>query len=172
MLTMPARASISDSAQHSISIDGKILAKCCRHCGRFVKGASAHFTKDHTGTRNLFRYTGSNDSTPNETAARNQEGLQSSVRWAPSATATASASLAGITQDRTIPEAALNAPEIDAQQYMYKDVDYDFGFMSTPSANSDAHLCHTMTDLQALEQIRQANDDDVFFDALVKDYGG
>jgi len=27
-------------------------------------------------------------------------------------------------------------------------------------------------DLEDLEQLRQANDDDVFFDALVKDYGG
>ena len=158
LLTMPSRANIPDSAQYTIAIDGTVRAKYCRHCGRFVKGASAHFTKDHTGTRNLFRYTGASGSTPAETA--------------PSTPATATASLAGVTVDRSVPEAALNAPVIDAHDYMYKDVDYDFGFMGAPTTKTDANLCHTIMDLEELEQLRQANDDDVFFDALVKDYGG
>ena len=158
LLTMPARANIPDSAQHTISIDGAVVAKYCRHCGRFVKGASAHFTKDHTGTRNLFRYTGAGTSAPSETASP------------PPATATAS--LAGVTLDRSVPEAALNAPVIDAHDYMHQDVDYDFGFMGAPTVKTDANLCHTIMDLEDLEQLRQANDDDVFFDALVKDYGG
>jgi len=80
--------------------------------------------------------------------------------------------LAGIILDRSVPEAALNSPIIDTHDYMYKDVDYDFGFMSAPTAKTDANLCHTMMDLEDLEQLRQVNDDDVFFDALVKDYGG
>jgi len=74
--------------------------------------------------------------------------------------------------DCPVPEAALNALVIDAHDYMYKDVDYDFGFMGAPTTKTDANLCHTMMDLEDLEQLRQANDDDVFFDALVKDYGG
>jgi len=158
LLTMPARANIPDSIQYTIVINRAVLAKCCRHCGRFVKGASTHFTKDHTGTRNLFQYTGAGNSAPSETAS--------------TPPATASASLAGVTLDRSIPDAALNAPVIDAHDYMYKDVDYNFGFMGAPTVKTDANLCHTIMDLEDLEQLRQANDDDVFFDALVKDYGG
>jgi len=79
--TMPPRAQIPDDAQYCVSIGGQVLAKCCRHFGWFVKGASAHFTKDHTDTRNLFRYSGSASPPPAESAARNQEAIQSSVRW-------------------------------------------------------------------------------------------
>jgi len=158
LLTMPSRANIPDSAQHTVAIDGAVRAKHCQHCGRFVKGASAHFTKDHTGTRNLFQCAGASSSTPAETA--------------PSAPATATASLAGVTVDRSVPEAALNAPVIDAHDYMCKDVDYDFGFMGAPTTKTDANLCHTTVDLEDLEQLGQANDDIVFFDALVKDCGG
>jgi len=71
-----------------------------------------------------------------------------------------------------VPEAALNAPIISAHDYMHKDVDYNFGFMGAPTAKTDANLCQTIMDLEDLEELRQANDDDVFFDALVKDYGG
>jgi len=80
--------------------------------------------------------------------------------------------LARVTLDHSVPDAALNAPVIDAHDYMCKDVDYDFGFMGAPTAKTDANLCHTMMGLEDLEQLRQANDDDVFFDALVKDYSG
>lgn len=58
LATMPPRENIPDSAEYSISVDGRVVAKYCRHCGRFVKGASQHFTKEHTGTRNIFAYTG------------------------------------------------------------------------------------------------------------------
>ena len=56
LLTMPPRANIPDSADYSISIDGKVLAIYCRHCGRFTKGESKHSTITHEGTRNQFAY--------------------------------------------------------------------------------------------------------------------
>jgi len=148
---MPSRANIPDSVQHVIILHGAVMAKCCQHCGRFVKGASAHVTKDHTGTSNLFRYTSNNNSAPSETAERNQEGLQLSIQWAPSASTTASASLAGVNSDQPFPEATQNAPVIDTHECMYKDVDYDFGFMGTPTSKPDANSCHTVKDLEDLE---------------------
>ena len=48
MKTMPSNASIPDDAKHTIEIDGKVLAKYCRHCKRFTKGNKAHFTTEHT----------------------------------------------------------------------------------------------------------------------------
>jgi len=54
---------------------------------------------------------------------------------------------------------------------MCKDVDCVFGFMGTLTAKTGANLCHTTMDLEDLEQFRQANDDDAFFDALAKDCG-
>jgi len=62
--TLPDRGSISDSTKLDIIIDGKTLAKHCRHCGRFTKGASQHHTSEHTGTRSLFACTGSPSSSP------------------------------------------------------------------------------------------------------------
>jgi len=129
---MPPRAQIPDDAQHCISIGGEVMAKYCRHCGHFVKGASAHFTKDHTGTRNLFCYSGSTTSPPPEAATRTQEALQWSVRWASPPAVTAAASLAGAISSE-VPHFALDAPSIDAQQYMCRDVNYDLGFMGTPT---------------------------------------
>jgi hypothetical protein len=55
-LTMPPREHIPDDAEYKLELGGKIVAKYCRHCGRFVKGASQHYTKEHTGTRSLFAY--------------------------------------------------------------------------------------------------------------------
>jgi hypothetical protein len=64
LATMPAREHIPDSAEYSITISGQVVAKYCRHCGRFVKGTSQHFTKDHTGTRNTFGYQGPSPQAP------------------------------------------------------------------------------------------------------------
>ena len=56
LLTMPPRAHIPDNADYSISVDGKVMAIYCRHCGRFTKGDSQHSTLAHEGTRNKFAY--------------------------------------------------------------------------------------------------------------------
>ena len=50
LATLPVRATIPDDAEYNVAIDGVILAKYCKHCGRFIKGLKAHYTKDHSGT--------------------------------------------------------------------------------------------------------------------------
>ena len=47
--SLPDRAHIPDSAEHSITYNNNVVAKCCRHCGRFVIGNNAHFTPGHRG---------------------------------------------------------------------------------------------------------------------------
>ena len=60
LLTMPARADIPDDAEYLVRIEGETVGKYCRHCGRFVFGASQHFTKEHQGKSN-FPYKGGTD---------------------------------------------------------------------------------------------------------------
>jgi len=55
---------------------------------------------------------------------------------------------------------------------MCRDVNYDLGFMGPPTPRSDANLCQTLNDLETLEELRALNDEDIFFDSLVKDFGG
>ena len=52
---MSPRANIPDDAEHTIVVNGAVVAKYCRHCGRHVKGRNAHFTKGHHG-RQRFSY--------------------------------------------------------------------------------------------------------------------
>jgi len=70
-----------------------------RHSGRFAKETSAAFTKDHTGTRNPFRYNGTNSAAG---------AAPTAVRWTNPPAATATASLAGRTHPAIVPEAAQN----------------------------------------------------------------
>ena len=56
--SMPSREQIPDDTQYCIEVDGKTVAKYCRHCGRFSKGSSQHFTSEHKGQRK-FPYKGS-----------------------------------------------------------------------------------------------------------------
>jgi hypothetical protein len=44
--TLPPREQIPDDAKHTVSVDGTVTAKYCRHCGKFVRGKKAHFTAD------------------------------------------------------------------------------------------------------------------------------
>ena len=53
--SLPPRANIPDDAEHTIVVNGAVVAKYCRHCGRYVKGRNAHFTSGHTG-RMRFSY--------------------------------------------------------------------------------------------------------------------
>jgi hypothetical protein len=56
LLTMPKKENIPDDAEYNVMHNGQIVAKFCRHCGRFVKGESKHYTKEHTGTRSHVPY--------------------------------------------------------------------------------------------------------------------
>ncbi len=70
---MGPRGAIPDDAKHDISIGGVIMAKYCRHCGRFGKGANAHYTSEHKGTRQ-FPYDANAPSDPPPSLASNMAG--------------------------------------------------------------------------------------------------
>ena len=147
---LPERSKIPDSAKYDVTIDGKMVAKYCRHCGRFTKGSRQHYTSEHTGTRSLFAYQPSPaSSTPEE--------------HRPAATA----ALAGI---NIAPEEHRSThlsevPTVDTDEFMSRQaVDYGFGFMARASTN-------TGTRPAFLEEY-DSEDSDVFLDALVKEYGG
>ena len=46
METLPPREQIPDDAKHSITVDGTVTAKYCRHHGKFMRGKAAHFTPE------------------------------------------------------------------------------------------------------------------------------
>jgi hypothetical protein len=48
LATLPARENIADDAKHTVTVDGKVTAKYCRHHGKFVRGKRAHFTPECT----------------------------------------------------------------------------------------------------------------------------
>ena len=61
--TMPPRENIKDDAKYEITIDGKVVAKYCRHCNRFIRTDKQHHTIDHKGSVR-FPYTGTGTPTP------------------------------------------------------------------------------------------------------------
>ena len=48
LTTMPPIKDIPKDAEHSVTLDGKVLGKFCCHCKRFNIGAIAHYTSEHT----------------------------------------------------------------------------------------------------------------------------
>lgn len=42
---------IDATAEHSLSMDGKVVGKLCIKCKRFTKGSTMHFTSEHRGGR-------------------------------------------------------------------------------------------------------------------------
>ena len=146
--TLPDRGSIQDSAKLDIIIDGKTLAKYCRHCGRFTKGASQHYTSEHTGTRSLFAYTGTPSTSPSPEEER---------------PGTASAMMAVILPATT--DSSDDVEVIDSDQFIQRhDVNYGFGLVArTDRASIPAPFSF---------HDYESDDSDVFLDALVKDFGG
>ncbi len=53
---LPERSSIPDEPTLSIEMNGVVVSKYCRHCGRYTKSSGMHSTSDHKGTRNQFAY--------------------------------------------------------------------------------------------------------------------
>lgn len=169
--TMPKRQHIPDDAEFSIEIEGKLLAKFCRHCGRFVKGDSMHWTKEHKGTRNLFPYVPLTSSSPAESPA---------PAPAPSPTPGAAAQLATIPLVASTLDAPqeLPVPVIDTEIFMARSAHYDFGTMPHVNAN----VAGTIIDLEQkqtqldspppnLDQV-QDPEEAAFLSMLVKEYGG
>ena len=143
---MPPRANIPDDSEYHVKIGDVIMAKYCRHCGRFVKGESKHYTKDHTGTRNKFSYQGPE---PSPGAAP-----------APAPAPTAAGQLANVSP--TIKHVSFdehNVPTISTQDFMCRETIYDFSSMP-------------LMDLSAARDALLEDDEEGFFDALVKELDG
>lgn len=116
LLSMPPRENIPDDAEYSVAVEGKIVAKYCRHCGRFVKGGSQHYTKDHTGLRNRFPYKDPVASSP-------PPAIQ--------------ASLASL---HPLNAAPTEVPTIDSHAYLFRHErpNYDFSSMAGPTTQANA----------------------------------
>jgi len=146
---LPERSKIPDSAKYDVTIDGKMVAKYCRHCGRFTEGARQHYTSEHTGTQSLFAYQPPTSSTPEEHRP------------------VATAALAGINvaPEEHRPTHLGDVQTVDTDESMScQAVDYGFGFMARTNTNTGTS--------PAFLGAYDSKDSDVFLDALVKEYGG
>ena len=151
--TMPPRENIPDEAEYNIVVGGKIVAKYCRHCGRFVKGGSQHYTKDHTGTRSVFAYQGPATSTP-----------------APAIMA----ALANLSP--AVPVDLTDVPKVDSKSFLFRHqtpTNYDFGSMGGGPA-PHANLARASLDAH-INSLLDSEDSDThanLFAALVNEFGG
>ena len=117
---LPQRAHITDDAVYSVTTtDGKGTASYCRHCGRFTKGATAHTTEEHKGTIHRFPH---DPNAPPETEKKNDA--------APAAGA--SAQLALVPENQ--PLDLSHVPQVSTQDFLNRQVDYDFGNMASVSS--------------------------------------
>ena len=118
--SMPSREQIPDDAKYSIEVNGKTVAKYCRHCGRFSKGNSQHYTTEHKGQKK-FPYKGSTSGETKKASSLQASGQSSapslvrfgpatsydfSVRAPPSALKTGAAKLAAASPPRSVQEDA------------------------------------------------------------------
>jgi hypothetical protein len=161
LTSMPPRENILDEAEYSIAVEGKIVAKYCRHCGRFVKGDSQHFTKDHTGLRTRFPYKAPAATTPPSTLP---SALSPTVRFAP----TVSAALANLSHGVPPP----NVPTIDSTAYLFRHqsgTNYDFSSMTT-QANVARMSLPEVPDSD--DDDFMSFDDDSLHSILVNEFGG
>jgi hypothetical protein len=53
---LPERSSIPDEPTLTIELNGVVVSKYCRHCGRYTKSSGMHSTSDHKGTKSQFAY--------------------------------------------------------------------------------------------------------------------
>ncbi len=142
---MPPRQHIPDDAEYNITLDGKLVAKYCRHCGRFGKGDTAHYTKEHVGQRNRFEYKGPPPSESAPTPAP-----------APAPPPTAGGHMAQFCSPITVDLSS--APTIQTEEYLHTARDYDFGSMTALSTN--------------LAKTHYDQDPDGFIETLLKELGG
>jgi len=164
--TMPKRQHVPDDARYTIEIDGKVVAEFCRHCGRFVKGASMHPTKEHKGKRNLYPHVPLSGSEAQVPAA------------SPAPSPTAAAQLAPVqlpSVDAFGPPQDLPVPAIDTDIFMARSANYDFGDMPYVSAN----VAGAIHDLEQQQHKQDSSlplvadpEEAAFLAMLVKEYGG
>lgn len=136
LANMPEQKHIPDDAQHTVEINGKVVAKYCRHCGRFGKGTIAHFTKDHKGGRRHCAYQAPPTGAPVPAPA--PAGPPLVPAGPPLVPAGGHLAAASTESPPCPPDGALNladVPSISTQAFLHQEVSYDFGAMSTMEIN-------------------------------------
>jgi hypothetical protein len=160
--SMPKRENIPDDAKYNVMHQGRIVAMYCRHCGRFSKGASQHYTKEHTGTRSLFPYQGT------IAAAPTQHPLSlplSSLK--PLAFHSPPAITASLTAHS--PEVDLtNVPVISSSSFLCRqEVSYDLGTPTSRTLNANLALHNDQQELFSSD-----DNSDAIIQMLLNEYGG
>ena len=162
--TLPERGTIPDSAEHILKgQDGTVLAKYCRHCGRFTRGTSAHYTSEHKG-RYKFPFSGPAAAPPAPAPA---------PAPADGATGPSAGGNMGLILPRGLPP-GLEVPVVDNADTVFHHVDTDYDFGSMPSAqlgtaDTGAPACEQS---HAKPPCTQISDPEGLLASLVKDYGG
>ena len=119
--SMPSREQIPDDAKHHIDVNGKTVAKHCRHCGRFSKGSSQHYTSEHKGQKK-FPFKGSSSGESKKAAGLQASSSAGLVRFGPNTTcdfsamappSAGSAKLAAASPPKSFQEAALAYDDFD-----------------------------------------------------------
>jgi len=117
--------------------NGKGTASYCRHCGRFTKGATAHTTEEHKGTMHRFPH---DPNAPPETEKKNDA--------APAAGA--SAQLALVPENQ--PLDLSHVPQVSTQDFLNRQVDYNFGNMASVSSLQARAPPGVATDLSSQDE--------------------
>jgi len=120
--SLPDRAQIPDSAECSITYKNQVVAKCCRHCGRFIIGNNAHFTPGHRGG---YRFTHKPTTTAPAPAVEAPVSAPIVPSPAPVAANLGSVTIAGPTVS--------SIPTISANQFASRTADYSIGSFNVPS---------------------------------------
>lgn len=129
--SMPTRENIPDDAEYNVMHQGKIVAMYCRHCGRFSKGASKHYTKDHTGTRSIFPYQA--PATPALASVPSVPSETPRVSFAPAVMASLANHDPGID--------LANVPPIETAAFLSRqEIDYNLGSTGMPATNPNSHV--------------------------------
>ena len=138
--SMPERKHIPDDAEHTIQVNGQVVAKYCRHCGRFGKGKHAHFTTDHKGRKMQFQYQAPSGSplppplgTLPGTAALAPPPGPPLVTVGGHLASASTAAPPPCPPDATLDLATV--PTISTEDFLNNEVSYDFGTMPTMSIN-------------------------------------
>lgn len=134
--TMPPRENIKDDAKYEITIDGKVVAKYCRHCNRFIRTDKQHHTIDHKGSVR-FPYTGTGTPTPTPT----QTPTPTPTTPAPSPTIISLAAFSPPATSPTPPPPGTDTPFRTCPDVDYEDCHLDHIDQTAPLA----HLATTPT---------------------------
>ena len=149
--TLPDRKLIPDSAEYSVMYKNVIVAKYCRHCGRFVRGSNAHYTPGHKGSYK-FAYrpnpTGAGDAAAGTPAATPAPApAPATPAEAPIAAGNlgfvAAANLcdaAPIVVSSPLPATGPSVPTISANQFASRGADYSLGSVTIPEDNDISSL--------------------------------